>query len=271
MRHPLDPDRLNEALVRQGPYASVEVVQEVDSTNAELARRACLGQPAAAPDLGGSGRLTALLAEYQSRGRGRQHPGEGEPRPWIAPPRSSVIASVLVSPPARARERRTALGLALALAAMEAIDLVAPGQAGLKWPNDVMMAGRKLAGVLASATPGGDVVVGIGLNVSQTEAELPDARAGSLALLGAPDVDRDWLAIAVLSAAATWFERWAADGGRLAEAVGARMATLGRPAAIRLPDGTVATGRAEAVGEDGALSLRRADGGVARIDAGELI
>jgi BirA family biotin operon repressor/biotin-[acetyl-CoA-carboxylase] ligase len=249
-------------LVAQGPYARVKVVEEVDSTNAELLRRAAKAK---------SARLTALLAEHQSAGRGRWHHPEVRPRPWIAPPRSSLIASVLVQPPSQQAGRRTMLGLVWALAAVEALDLVLPGVAGLKWPNDVMAAGRKLAGVLASSSEDGCVAIGIGLNVHQSEEQLPDRRAGSLALAGAPDVDRTWLAIAVLSAAATWYERWARDASSVVGAVSARMITLGRQVEVELPNGQIASGRAEAIQDDGALRLRQPSGRTWLVDTGELV
>ncbi|MDR1186364.1 MAG: biotin--[acetyl-CoA-carboxylase] ligase [Bifidobacteriaceae bacterium] len=263
MRAPLDQARLTEALVAQGPYAGVEVAQTIDSTNAELARRAATASPPP--------HLTALLAEHQTAGRGRLHPGEPDPRQWLAPPRTSLIASILFRPPATLAAPKTLLGLAVALAAVQALDLVLPGQAGLKWPNDVTVDGRKLAGVLAAATPTGDVVVGIGLNVHQTEAELPELRATSLALVGAPDVDRTWLAIAVLSAAATNYERWTRGGRELWSGIVQRMRTLGEQVEVRLPDGSVVEGLAEALEPDGALRLVRADGTFRRVDGGDLL
>ncbi|MDR2253105.1 MAG: biotin--[acetyl-CoA-carboxylase] ligase [Bifidobacteriaceae bacterium] len=261
---PLDQDRLREALVRQGPYAAVEVVAEIDSTNAELLRRAGAGASAPA-------HLSALLAEHQTEGRGRLHPLESRPRPWLAPPRSSLTASVMVRPPPQAPAPLTLLSLAFALAAAEALDLVLPGQAVLKWPNDVMVADRKIAGVLAGATAERQVVVGIGLNVHQTAAQLPDERAISLALAGVPGADRTWLAVAVLSAAASWCERWARGDAKLLAALRARMATLGREAQVELPDGRIVTGAAEALEADGSLRLRRRGGQTILVSAGEVM
>jgi BirA family biotin operon repressor/biotin-[acetyl-CoA-carboxylase] ligase len=142
---------------------------------------------------------------------------------------------------------------------------------GLKWPNDVMVAGRKVAGVLASLTREGDVVVGIGLNVHQSESELPEPQAGSLAVLGAPNVDRTWLTIAVLSAAASGYERWARGDPRLREEIAGRMITLGVPAAVRQADGTVLSGEAVGIGPDGALELILPDGTRHHVYAGELL
>ncbi|MDR0594214.1 MAG: biotin--[acetyl-CoA-carboxylase] ligase [Bifidobacteriaceae bacterium] len=261
MHPPLDAARLREALIRQGAYAEVQVVDQIDSTNAELARR----------PHGPGQRPVALLAEYQTEGRGRHHPGEERPRPWLAPPRSSVIASVRVPAPAPPAGARTILGLAFGLAAVEVLDLALPARPSLKWPNDVVVAGRKLAGVLASVTAAGDVVVGIGLNVHQTEDELPDRRAGSLATLGLPQTDRTGLAIAVLSAAATWCERWAAGDPRLLDRIAGRMATLGHPVRVEQPGGAVVSGLAVGLEPDGSLRLRRADGSEQVVAAGEII
>ncbi|MDR3107507.1 MAG: biotin--[acetyl-CoA-carboxylase] ligase [Bifidobacteriaceae bacterium] len=264
MRPPLDLTRLGEALVAQGPYERVDVVDQIDSTNAELLRQA------AAADTGPE-RPVALLAEHQTQGRGRHHPGEPRPRPWLAPPRTSVIASVLVRTPSIAALNRSLLGLAFGLAVVEALDLAVGGRPGLKWPNDVVLDGRKLAGLLASVTPRGDVVIGIGLNVHQSEDELPDRRAGSLATLGLPQADRTGMAIAVLSSAATWYDRWARGDRRLLDRIASRMVTLGQTVRIEQPGGRVVAGQAGGLAADGGLRLRQADGSEQAVNAGEVL
>ncbi|MDR0628020.1 MAG: hypothetical protein LBG11_12335 [Bifidobacteriaceae bacterium] len=281
---PLNAERIIEALVKQGPYAGVDVFLKTDSTNAELLRRvAASSRVNGASSQPASGltavrqdstmaptptSVTALLAEHQTAGRGRLHPGESAPRVWEAPARSSVLASILVGPAGPAALPKTLLGLALGLAAVQALDLFLPVRTSLKWPNDVMAQGRKLAGVLASATPGGAVVVGIGLNVHQTEAALPGPQAASCATLGAPDVDRTWLAIAVLAAAATLFERWARGDRRLLPEITARIDGLGQTARVHQPDGRLIEGRLEGLELDGALRLRQASGEVALVYSG---
>jgi BirA family biotin operon repressor/biotin-[acetyl-CoA-carboxylase] ligase len=260
MHPPLDAARLTEALVAQGPFAQVKVVEETGSTNEDLLAGAS-SQP----------HLTALLAEHQTQGRGRLHPDEDVPRSWDAPPRSSLLASVLVRPPADGPLPKTLVALAFGLAALDAVDLVLPGGA-LKWPNDLVFGGRKLAGLLAGVAPTGEVVVGLGLNVHQTGGELPAAAsAASLTTLGVPGADRTWLAIAYLAAAGSVYERWVRGDGGLVDGIGRRMETLGRVATVRLPGGRTVSGVAERLGAEGALWLRPGGGPAVRLDAGEVL
>jgi BirA family transcriptional regulator, biotin operon repressor / biotin---[acetyl-CoA-carboxylase] ligase len=106
--------------------------------------------------------------DEQTAGRGRLG------RSWEAPPRTSILCSTLLRPP---RGRRVAeLSLVAGLAAAEAVEEALARPAGIKWPNDVLVDERKVAGVLAEGR-GGMVVVGIGINVGQTTDELPPAAA----------------------------------------------------------------------------------------------
>ncbi|MDR2114418.1 MAG: biotin--[acetyl-CoA-carboxylase] ligase family protein, partial [Bifidobacteriaceae bacterium] len=231
MYPPLHAPRLVEALVEQGPYAKITVVDQAGSTNTELLKAA-----------GQQPHLTALLAEYQTGGRGRFHAGEATPRSWQAPPRSSLLVSVLLRLEASHNYSgttalpRTLLPLVFGLAAVQAVELVLPAPVALKWPNDVMVQGNKLGGLLAQATSDGEtLVVGLGLNVHQRQQQLPTAQATSLALLGAPGVDRTWLALAYLAAAANLFQRWARGDQNLLPGIGRRMETLGKPVTVSLP------------------------------------
>ena len=110
----------------------------------------------------------AAAADEQTAGRGRLG------RTWVAPPRTAIQVSVLLRPPP---ERRVAeLSLLGGLAAAETLEQALDLSVQIKWPNDVMVNRRKVAGVLAEAREGA-VVLGVGLNVNQTRAELPpDAR-----------------------------------------------------------------------------------------------
>ncbi|MDR3361173.1 MAG: biotin--[acetyl-CoA-carboxylase] ligase [Bifidobacteriaceae bacterium] len=302
MALPLDATRLTECLVAQGPYVEVQVVAETGSTNQDL-----LAHAANLPH------LTARLAEHQSRGRGRLHPGEASPRRWQSPPGRSILASVLFRPPAETPLPKTLAPLAFAWAVLGALDLVVPTRLALKWPNDIVASAapppgddavqpvraplpppgdgafrsgpaptadavwpvpaasrlQKLAGLLAQVAPSGEVVVGIGLNVSQTAVELPKG-AASLATLGAPGVDRTWLAGVALTAAAGAWERWARGDEKLVDGIGQRMETLGREVAVGLADGTVARGRAGRLRLDGALELFSAAGDRQIVTAGEV-
>ncbi|MEA2455525.1 MAG: BirA family transcriptional regulator, partial [Thermoleophilaceae bacterium] len=119
---------------------------------------------------GGAPHGTLVTADEQQAGRGRQG------RSWSAPPRSAVLMSVVL------RELSETLPLAAAVAVCEAL----PVDARIKWPNDVWIGGRKVAGILVEARPQeGWAVLGIGLNVA-TEKFPEELHATSLRLEGAP-------------------------------------------------------------------------------------
>lgn len=105
-----------------------------------------------------------VTADEQTAGRGRLG------RNWAAPPSSSLLCSLVLRPPV---ERRAAeLSLVAGLAVAETVEAALGGPAAIKWPNDVLVDGGKLAGVLAEAR-GSAIVLGIGINVNQLAEELP--------------------------------------------------------------------------------------------------
>jgi BirA family transcriptional regulator, biotin operon repressor / biotin---[acetyl-CoA-carboxylase] ligase len=147
----------------------VEVVVRGGSTNAALLASAAAG----APD------RSVLVAEHQDAGRGRLG------REWVSPPGTGVTVSVLLRPGDVSPDRYGWLPLLTGLAVRDAVRDLVPAQVCLKWPNDLLLgaAQRKAGGILAEAASGPDgtaVVLGIGLNVAGTPAELP-AGATSLA------------------------------------------------------------------------------------------
>jgi BirA family biotin operon repressor/biotin-[acetyl-CoA-carboxylase] ligase len=166
----------------------VLVFERVDSTNNLAATLAT--QP-------GSEGL-ALLADEQTAGRG-QHG-----RSWVAPPRSSVLLSVLLFPPVELR-RPVLLTAWAAVAVCEVVRQMTGVQPRIKWPNDVLLRGRKVCGILIEQSQQGSataVIAGIGLNVTQTEEQLAAAGlplATSLQAGGAAQADRDGVARALLA------------------------------------------------------------------------
>lgn len=201
-REPLDEAALRDALLARGGWRRLDVVAETGSTNADLLARAAAGE-----DIAGA----VLLAEYQTSGRGRHG------RHWVTPPRSQLALSVGVDaepvPPAGWGWLPLATGVAVA----EALTTAGVADVGLKWPNDVVVGGGKLAGILAEVVPrpvrAKTIVVGLGLNVTMTAAEAPEPAATSLALLGAATTDRNMLAGRVLSNLAARIDRWREAGG----------------------------------------------------------
>jgi BirA family transcriptional regulator, biotin operon repressor / biotin---[acetyl-CoA-carboxylase] ligase len=145
------------------------------------------------------------VAEEQSEGRGRLG------RRWHAPARSSVLVSIMLRPevdPPRLPELSLVMGGAVA----EAIAEVTGLEPTIKFPNDLLLGGKKVAGILAESSEG-RVVVGIGVNVNQTTDQLPaDAQTEptSLRLEGGEEVDRAALLAAVLLRAERAYENWRA-------------------------------------------------------------
>lgn len=270
-RPPLREDALRAALLApSGPFARLDVAPRTGSTNADLLAAAA-ADPAGYPD------LSVLATDHQVAGRGRLA------RSWQAPERSSIAVSVLLRPDVPAR-RWSWLPLLAGTAVAAAVHRVAGVRAGVKWPNDVLVevpdAGpddvRKVAGILAEAVPGqGALVVGIGLNVTQTRAELPVPTATSLRLAGAATTDRDTVLRAVLRAVADRYARWvAADGDVTASGLAAEVRescwTLGRAVRVVLPAGEV-VGTAEELDDDGRLVVRDAAGERHALSAGDVV
>jgi len=235
----------------------LEWVAETGSTNADLLAVARRG--GASP--------TVLVADYQRSGRGRRG------RAWEAVPESSLLFSVLTRPqiPVAAAHLVTT---ALALGAAEACDLLAGVRPELKWPNDLVVAGGKLAGVLAESLVAGErleaVVVGMGLNVS-TGAAPPEAAESAIALedVCGSAVDRRELLEAILGRFAHWMAivETAGGQGELLEAARRHSATLGRRVWVELGDGTRLEGLAEDLDPRGALLLE----GGRRVVAGDVV
>ncbi|MEO5877831.1 MAG: biotin--[acetyl-CoA-carboxylase] ligase, partial [Streptosporangiaceae bacterium] len=219
---------LNRALAHS--MWRVQVVAETGSTNADLA--------AMARD--GAAEGTVLVAESQTAGRGRLD------RSWTAPARSGLMFSVLLRPGAAVPVSRLAwapllTGVAAAAAvrtvtakAVELGDATGKGvvEPVLKWPNDLLVGDRKLAGILAERTDEA-LIIGMGLNVSLRESELPVPAATSLALEDAATTDRETVLKAILRELELRFTEWRAadgdaDGAGLRAAYRAVCATIGR-------------------------------------------
>jgi BirA family transcriptional regulator, biotin operon repressor / biotin---[acetyl-CoA-carboxylase] ligase len=220
-----------------------ETHAELDSTNAEALRRAAAGD---------DGPLW-ILARRQTAARGRRG------RTWTSPP-GSFAASLLFRPPAPAplaalRSFVAALGLFDAMIAVTG----RPELFGLKWPNDVLLGGRKLAGILLESGPRGTLVIGIGVNLRAA----PDAAGlepGAVPPIGLADAAgvavgaEDFLDL-LAPAVQAWEERLRAEGfAPLRAAWLARAARLGEPITARLP-GRAFTGRFETIDDAGALVL----------------
>jgi BirA family biotin operon repressor/biotin-[acetyl-CoA-carboxylase] ligase len=244
---PLDAAAVRAAVVRPGGlWRAVEVTEVTGSTNADLLARADAGEPEGA----------VLVAEEQNAGRGRLG------RTWTSPPRAALTFSVLLRPAAVPRARLGWLPLLAGVAVAAAVRAAAGVDAELKWPNDVLVPPRKLAGILAEAS-GDAVVVGIGVNVSTGPAELPPPGPGglpatSLAIEGAASPGRERLLAEILAGLERRYRAWSADFGD-PERSGVRAeytrlcGTLGRRVRVELPGGRLLDGLAAGIDADGRL------------------
>jgi BirA family transcriptional regulator, biotin operon repressor / biotin---[acetyl-CoA-carboxylase] ligase len=230
----------------------------IDSTNRRALELAEAGAPA--------GML--VVADVQTAGRGRHG------RAWLADPGLNLLCSVVLRPPLAA-DRLGLVTIASGVAVAEAVEpLVAPLAPALKWPNDVLLEGRKICGMLLEARHGAGppaVVLGIGLNVNQVDFPAPLAEtATSLRLETGRLIPRAALLAHLLERLETWSDRLADDGGSSArEAFHERMALREQTVHVRTVDGATVSGRALGVAEDGALRLATASG-ERRVHAGEV-
>lgn len=211
-----------------------------------------------------------VLADRQTAGRGRQG------RRWESPGGLGLYLSVLLRPPGPAA-RAPLLTLAAGVAAVEAVAEVAGLTPDLKWPNDLQLDGRKLAGILcelaAAGTATRHVVVGIGLNVHHQAADFPEAlreEATSLRIATGRRIPRDGLAAALLGRLDEQYARFCA--GELAgivEAARRRCVTLGRRVEVQAGS-DVWVGRAVDLDPDGMLLVQGPDGILRRVLAGDV-
>jgi len=241
---------------------SLRGFEAVGSTNARAAQWAADDAPEGA----------TVLTEYQKTGRGRHG------RDWTADEGQNLLFSVVLRP-ALPPDRFGLLTIAAGVAVAEAIEpFVSPHPARLKWPNDVLLEGRKTCGILleSSLTPPNTnavVVLGVGLNVNQ--ADFPDALADtatSLRLTTGRSVPRAPLLARLLRALERRYDAVQADGAdAVRPAYRERLAALGTPTTLRVP-GTDQTlsGTVEGITDTGALRLRTADGSETTVHAGDV-
>jgi BirA family transcriptional regulator, biotin operon repressor / biotin---[acetyl-CoA-carboxylase] ligase len=247
-------------------FTSLRVLARTGSTNADLLAEARTGAPAGA----------VLVAEEQTAGRGRLD------RSWESQPGGALTFSVLLRPSQVPPSRRGWLPLLTGVAIASALRAAAGLQVGLKWPNDVLVSsgspggGGKLAGILAEQA-GDVIVVGVGLNVSASQDELPSAQATSLWLQGAPGLDREAILVTALRELEQWYLRWRettppgdADESGLRAGYLRYCVTVGQDVRVELPGGNVLAGRAVDVDSAGCL-LVSADGAVHAVSAGDVV
>lgn len=223
----------------------VQVVETTDSTNADVVA-------AVAADPAGWPHLSLLVTDDQRAGRGRLD------RTWTAPAGTALAVSVVVDAGRIPMEMRGWIPLAAGAAMTRAVGSRLAGHgpsAQLKWPNDVLVDGGKICGILAEAVPGtlDTVVIGSGINTRMTRADLPVSTATSFGALGI-EVDEDRLLADYVGALAGFLDALSTgDVAGVHRDVEKLCSTVGREVSVSLPDGTTVQGRAERLDAEGRL------------------
>ena len=244
---PLDPALISEKISR---YWRVSVVEVTGSTQDDLSQ-------SVKKDATLSG--SVLIANFQSSGRGRLD------RTFSAPPSSALTLSFYLTPHLD-REEWSFLPLLTGLSAITSLKkLDSDLRVSLKWPNDLLVNGRKLGGILAEATTDG-VVIGIGVNVAMAQDQLPIKDATSLLLEDFASLDRNLIAVELLNAFHDLYERWQA-GEDMRHLYRENCETLGLTIAAKSPNGSTATGKATDISRTGELIL---ESGL-RVSVGDIV
>ena len=247
---PLSLQAIQSALATASLGRRVELRNQVDSTNREAVMLAQAGVEHG----------TVVLADSQSKGQGRLA------RLWFSPPGVNLYCSIVIRTTVR-RERLSEwlswLPLIAALAAAEAIESIAATEVAVKWPNDLLIAGRKIGGILCesgtTARSEPFQVIGIGLNINGERDSFPEElreTATSIHQETGSLIDRNRLLAQLLHELETCLEEYAQRGAeRLALAYRRRCSTIGKMVKAMLADGSEFIGLAETIGHDGALTV----------------
>jgi len=257
-RAPLDEAALRADILGGPVWKTVEVVDETGSTNSDLIARANSGVPIAG---------AVLIAEHQTAGRGRQ--GRG----WSAARYAQITMSVAIDTADVPTDAWGWLPLATGVAIVDTVTQLGV-DAGLKWPNDVLAGGGKLAGILAEvASEQRAVVVGIGLNVSLRGDEVGVDGLTSLVGLGANAPDRATVVVGLLGELGRRVNAWQRARGADQDLIAdyrARSLTLGMGVRAILPGDREIVGRAIDIDDQGRLTIERDDTTVT-VAAGDIV
>lgn len=212
---------------------------------------------------GGTGAGTIVTTDEQTAGRGRLG------RRWLAPPGVNLALSIILYP---SPLQLKGLAMLAPLAVAEGVEAETGIRCDVKWPNDVQVAGRKLSGILLESEWSGAqprfAIVGVGINVNFDTAVEPEIAAIATSILR--ETGRMWAREAILAAVLNAFERlYAAEPGVVWQRWRSRLVTLGRAVRISV-QGHSEDGLAEDVDPEGSLLLRRADGSLLLLPAGEV-
>ena len=260
---PLSQGRIKDLLRTETIGRELRLLGETGSTNSDLARAAAEGAPDG----------TVIHAETQRTGHGRQ--GRG----WASPRGTGLYLSILFRPdlePCQASTFPLMVGCAIAEAVQP---FLGEKRAMLKWPNDILVEGRKLCGILCEmkmregCAKVDHVIAGIGLNVNLRLSDLdPETAkiATSLSIATGETFEREEVFVAILQAIERAYRLWLADGfGPFPARIAERDALAGRPISVDRGDGHVISGVADGLFPDGSLRLRLPDGTVEPVYSGD--
>jgi BirA family transcriptional regulator, biotin operon repressor / biotin---[acetyl-CoA-carboxylase] ligase len=243
-------DRVRERLIAGEITWQLQYEPACSSTQ-DLARAAAAG---------GADQGWIVVTDSQHQGRGRLG------RAWMAPAETALLFSVVLRPPL---DVLPLLPLLAGLTVAGGIETSTGAVPDLKWPNDVLLNGKKLAGILLERPAGAAVILGVGLNVNQSAADLPEGATALAVELGRP-FEREPLLAAILNDLGNAYERadrqgvdWIVPGWR------SRSSMMGNAIAFT-QEGSLVRGIAEDVEEDGALRVRLEDGTRISVVAGEV-
>jgi BirA family biotin operon repressor/biotin-[acetyl-CoA-carboxylase] ligase len=248
IRDTMSADAIRAALKTVTVGREIHLLGEVDSTNARMRALARAGAPDG----------TVVLAEGQTQGRGRRG------QPWFSPTGMNLYASVLLRPALGAAEAGVFSFIA-SLAVTDAISGLGLRPA-IKWPNDILVDGRKVGGALLECAAHGQaveyVILGVGVNVNIDVAALRSAlgaagvHATSLSAVIGHEVDRNALAAAFLQALDAWYATWRVEGlAPIARAWSDRDILTGRRVEVR-EAATAFVGRVTGIDRSGRLLVQ---------------
>jgi BirA family biotin operon repressor/biotin-[acetyl-CoA-carboxylase] ligase len=255
-----DPDKLKSALNTRVIGREFKIFQELDSTN----------QYAFEIALKGAEEGTVILADQQSRGRGRMG------RDWVSPPGVGIYVTVILRPKSRVGDLPKYTLLA-SVAVAEAVRDVTGLQAVIKWPNDVLIEGKKFCGILEESMITGNkighLVIGIGINVNTDPADLPETPKGAPTSLKAErgeTVDRNRLLTNLLQKLDSGYsDILEGKGINIVHKWRGLSATLGRRVRVEM-SGSSIEGQAVDIDDDGSLLISK-DGELQKINSGDII
>jgi BirA family biotin operon repressor/biotin-[acetyl-CoA-carboxylase] ligase len=232
---------------------------DIDSTNTEAFNLAAAGAPEG----------TVVIADSQTKGRGRMQ------RVWHSPSGSNIYTSLILRPNLKP-DRVPQISILAGVAVAEIMDNFCPGMVNLKWPNDVLLNGKKVCGILAqmktSASRVDFIILGIGINININYNRLPQDiknSATSLAIETDRKISRQELIIDLYENLAKWYKKLIADGFSTVKEKWLSMAPMiGKRVQITSGD-EVISGKALGIDEQGSLLLLTAEGRKIKISAGD--